>query len=445
MAWVSGPVSTSAQTTQETEFPAAPVLADYLDWARLHNPDLASARARIETQRGLAHGQGALADLKLGWGEMIVPVETRVGPQRRVFSLSQSLSWPGTLGLSEAAGLVDVEAELAGLRGRALAVDRDVRSAWYQLAWVQGQGRILADHLDLARQAEVSRRAAYEVGSGAYSQVLAAQMEVGRLERRLAGLQDRVRAVNSRLQTAAGMDPGRPIPSADLPDSLLLARELPARARLLEIMESNHPGLAALDHRQESQRLRLDLAGKSGYPELLLGLDYLMTGPARMPDVAGSGKDPVIARVGINLPLWGGKAQAAKDAAAGRLLAAVADRRSLRLELIHRLDENLYLLREARRELALHDDVLLPRTRQLVQVTAADFAAARADYTDLLAARQNLLQLELGRLRAAHDLAQAGNDLATLLGLPLDLLRPALETTPNAQEVGVESPSRKEQ
>ena len=41
---------------------------------------------------------------------MIVPVETRVGPQQRVFSLSQSFPWFGTLGLKESAAAARAEA-----------------------------------------------------------------------------------------------------------------------------------------------------------------------------------------------------------------------------------------------------------------------------------------------------------------------------------------------
>ena len=53
------------------------------------------------------YNAGALPDLKIAWGEMIVPVETRVGPQQNIFSVSQKLPFPGKLSLQEDIGMAE--------------------------------------------------------------------------------------------------------------------------------------------------------------------------------------------------------------------------------------------------------------------------------------------------------------------------------------------------
>jgi outer membrane protein, heavy metal efflux system len=420
ISW-SNPALVSAQTEENRAFPASPLLDDFLAWGRQQHPSLIAADARIESLRRFADGQGSLPDLRLAWGEYIVPVETRVGPQQRMLSISQSVPWPGTLGLRKAAGTADADAERSRFRSREITVQRQIRAAWYNLALAQVEARLVGDHLSLSRQMESILRAGYEAGTGRYAEVLQAQMEVGRMERRAERLHERMPVLASRLYEAAGFETRGPLPLADLPEPAGAPHGLPDRGALLDRLEMSHPDLAAMNHREDGQRLRLDLAHIRKYPELTLGLDYIMTGSARMPDVQDSGRDPVVARVAVNLPLWGGRVKAEKEAAASRVRGTVADRRTLRNELIVQLDEFLFRLKDAQRDVALHDEILLPPMEQIVQVTQADFAAARAEFSTLVTVSQSLLQLELSRWESVHNAAQARNDLAALLDLPLNL------------------------
>ena len=89
----------------EAFLPDEPNLEDYLAAAAEHRPILAADRGRAEALRSNAGGVGALPGLKLGWGEMIVPVETRVGPQQRVLSISQRI-------VQEHGGEISVKSEV---------------------------------------------------------------------------------------------------------------------------------------------------------------------------------------------------------------------------------------------------------------------------------------------------------------------------------------------
>jgi len=401
----------------EAFLPDEPNLEDYLAAAAEHRPILAADRGRAEALRSNASGVGALPGLKLGWGEMIVPVETRVGPQQRVLSISQRIPWFGTLGLQSDAAEARADAAVEDLRGSTLDVRRDVRAAWFELAYLHGSIAAVAAHLDLAGQAEEVTRSAYEAGSGSFADVLTAQIELGKLDTRLAGLRDRMRPAVVRLNTAAGLDPSTPAPrSVDLEDGTLLD-EVPSEAEMKALLDRNNPELAARRHDLEGRRQDMDLAGKSSYPELALGLDYIMTGQARMEGVEDSGKDPVIARVSVTIPLWGGQADAKQKTSAGMMRAAGFDLADARLRLVARLEEIRFAMREAERQEHLYADTMITRGRQALEVTVARYAAGQAYFQDLIAARRTLLDLELSRLRATIDRRLAANDLITLLGV----------------------------
>lgn len=406
-----------AQDVDQPSFPSQPGLEDYLQWSSVHHPAVTGAESRAEALDGGARAAGALPDLRFGWGEMIVPVETRVGPQQRVFSLSQSIPWFGTLGLKEAAAESRADAAGEGARAQRLAVHQEVRSAWYELAYLGGEIRITNINLDLARQAESSARSVYEGGSGSFADVLSAGIDREKLAVRLAGLADRLRPATTRLNLAAGMRAGHEVP--DIPVSALepAAASLPADEILWKLVQENNPELAAYKFDMESRRRNLDLAGKAGYPGLTFGVDYIMTGEAAMEGISDSGKDPVIARVGVSIPLWGGKVSAEKEASAGWLRAAGAQLGDARIRLNNRFETALYSWREAGRNSELYGQVLLDTARQALDVTTGRYRSGQASYLDLVSARQTLLGLELAHLRALADRALALNELATLTGL----------------------------
>jgi outer membrane protein TolC len=412
-----------SRESDSPRFPAHPELADYLAWAEMNNPAVARAEGRADALRGAAHAAGALPDLRFGWGEMIVPVETRVGPQQRVFSLSQSIPWFGTLGLKEAEVAARAEAAQEGARIQLLEVRRDIRAAWYELAYLQGAILIITGNLDLAKQTETASRSAYEAGSGSFADVLTAEIDREKLQTRLAGLVDRRRPAAARLNLASGLEAGRVVPDIPSVSMIPAGVSLPAGEALWTLLQEHNPELTALRLEMESRRQGVDLAGKAGYPDLTLGVDYIMTGDARVDGVPDSGRDPVIARVGVSIPLWGGKAGARKEASAGWLRSASADLADARLRLNSRLENALFAWRESGRNTELYGQVLLDSGRQALDVTAARYRSGQASYVEMVTARQTLLGLELANLRAQTDRALALNELTTLLGVtPKELL-----------------------
>lgn len=423
----------SAATAGAAEAPPAD-LPGYLAFAAEHSPALAGERHKAMAMREDVDRAGALPELRLAWGEMVVPVETRVGPQQRILSVSQSLPWFGTLGLKQDAARAAADGADLAVAARRIMIERDVRAAWYRLAALEDELTVARASAALADEAVTWLRVGYEAGSASYAALLQAEMEAARLAVVIRDLEDRRLPTVAALNAAVGLPAGSPAPAAALPNAALLAAELPDEAALAGLLSEGNPELAALAARRESSRLGAEAAGKAAGPSLSVGLDYIMTGEARMPDVQDSGKDPVIARVSVGIPLWGGP-QAESRAAAGRARTAGAELGERRLQLEARLEQGLYAWRDAGRRLDLQERILLPRTAQVIDVAAAAYAADQAAYGDLLAARRARLAVEGDRVRAQLDRALALNELAALVGLaPENLAAVAADAAPRPEE-----------
>ena len=383
-----------------SSLPVAPALADYLGYALAHSPAVAAALANWQADGEVGTQASALPDPRFSWGEMLVPVQTRTGPQQRIFSLSQTLPWFGKQSLRGKIADEQAAAAEARLVGVVLDVLFRVRRAYYDLAYLGEAVRITDRHLALVGQWEVVARARYAAGAGRFADMLKAQVEYSQLTDRLAELTDARRPAAAELNAALGQPATAPI---TWPATLPATAHAVAEDSLVAALLQRQPQLVALTHEEQSTVYAASLAGRQKYPDVTLGIDYIMTGESAIPATPDSGKDPVIARLAINVPLWWGKYAAAEREAAGRQRALEAARRDVTVGLQARLERVRFEHREAVRTVDLYGGSLLLKGRQALDAVTAAYETGEADFLDIVEAQQTLLAFELTEARARAD------------------------------------------
>lgn len=372
------------------------------------HPAVEAASAEAEAAAARVRQAGSLPDPMLGWGEMLESVETRLGPQQRVLSLQQSLPWPGTLGARGSAARAREHAAGAAIEDARVAVAAGVYRAWAGAAWLAEMQQLLRRQAILVASLEQSLRASFESGDGAYADLLRVQLEQARLDDRQRGLADQAPAALARLDAALGLEAGM---SGALPSVLPDAPALPSGAR-----DQRHPALDALGHRARAAELDAEAAGRAGRPQLTLGVDWIQIGePAA--DMADGGKDALVARVGVSLPLWRGKHDGARQAADAAATGLAAQHQARRLGLEARTIAAEVNLEDAVRRARLHRDDLLPRARQAYEATLAAYQAGRGSLSDALGAERTLLDLEESLLAARRDAWLASADYHEAAGV----------------------------
>jgi len=303
------------------EPPPDPSLSDYLAVAALENPGLKAAFHRWQADVERTHFAGRLPDPRFSYTYYMEEVETRVGPRRQSFALSQMLPWFGKLSLREKESTYAAQAAYAGFEAERLALFRRVAEA-YRDYWYLGRSvESVRVDLELVKRLESVIRVAYEAGEAGYSDLIRVQVEIGRLEDRLETLLDGRRPAMARLNAAMN----RP-PQAELPwpsDEPPAATEISARP-VHALAGDRNPELEALRRALEKEQASVELAERNFYPDLTAGVTCIDTGGAVMPGVSDSGKDPVLAMLSINVPLDRAKYRANEAAARRRHRAAAA-------------------------------------------------------------------------------------------------------------------------
>lgn len=418
----ASPARASAPTTAQTddelsELPAEPDLGDYLEFAARHHPGLEATYHRWAAAEQIAPQARALPDPKISYAYFVENVETRVGPQRQKLGVSQGIPWLSKLRLrgdmaSEAALAAEQQYETSRRR-----VFYDVKDAYFELYYVGRALAITRDNLALLEHLEGVAQARFR-GGAAVSGVIKAQLELGRLDDRRRSLEALRDPVVARLNAALGRSTDAPVP---------WPRELPVRhveiddAEIAGLMADENPELRRLDVERMRDELGIELARKAFRPDFAVGLDWVDTGPALMPGLADSGKDPLMAMVSVTVPVWRSKLRAGVRQAEEQHRATVARRSDVENSLEQRLELALFRYRDAERKIDLYRDTLIPLAEASLDVAQEGYESAKVGFLDVIDAQRLLLELQLAFERSLTDHAQRLAEIEMLAGRSLTL------------------------
>jgi len=388
-------------------------LADYLAYAALNNPGLEAAFNRWKAALERVPQVRSLPDPRFNYGYYIREVETRVGPQRHKFGLSQMFPWFGTLELQGDVALEAANAERQRYEAAKLDLFYRVKRSYYEYYYLGRAIAVTEENIQLLTYLEAVARTKYTAGAPTHAAVIKAQVELGKLEDQLRALRDFVRPVVAELNAALNRPSGAslPIPKTLPQEAVSLSDE-----RLFIWLKERNPELQAIDSMAAKEKAAVDLAKKEYFPDITVGVDYIETDSALMPGTRDSGKDPVVGMLSINVPVWRGKYRAAEREAEARYEASLRERSDRENTLVARLERALYGFRDAERKIDLYRDALVPKAEQSLKVTQQSYESGRADFLDVIDAQRVLLEFELSYERALANRSQRLAEIEMLVG-----------------------------
>jgi outer membrane protein, heavy metal efflux system len=388
-------------------------LNDYLAYAALNNPGLEAAFERWKAALQKIPQVTSLPDPRFTYGYFIQEVETRVGPQRQRFALNQTFPWLGKLQLRGNAAAEAARAEKARYDAAKLKLFYQVQEAYYEYYYLARAIAVTQENLGYVQYLESVARTAYAAGIAPYGDVVQTQVELGKLDDRLKTLNDQAEPVAARLNAALNRPWDAPL---FWPEKLPSEKATFTSDQLLAWLKESNPDLKAIDFQVAGAKSNIDLARKNYYPDVTLGLEGIDTGEAMSPGTPGSGKDPIIATVSINVPIWWNKYRAGEREAAARHKAFRRERVDRENKLVADVKWVHYKYRDADRKVDLYRDGLIPEAKQALEVSLQSYETGRGTFPNVIDAIRVLLEFELTYERAVTDRAQRLAELEMLVG-----------------------------
>lgn len=388
-------------------------LDQLLAFARANNPGLEAAFLRWQEALELVSKAQSLPDPRVSFSAYLAEVETRTGPMQARVSATQPLPWFGERELAGDIAFEHAEAQRLSLEVARRELELRVRKAWYESAWLEKALSITQVSRELLVHWESVARSRLETGLGKHADVIRAQVELGKLEDRVASLMDLRRPLAAELNAALGRKGSESLPSAQLPEAAGL--EIDSEELLAQLHDAN-PKLRAHLHQIAAAEQAVELAGKEFYPDFFVGADYTFIGSSNTPGVAGSGDDAIAVTLGFDLPIWRSKYRAGVRAAEARVNSAMKEFDEAHLRISADLEMALYRYRDANRRAELFSGSLIPKGEESLRALDLAYQAGTEGFLDLIDAQRVLLEFQLQEARAEADRARSLAEVQEICG-----------------------------
>ena len=178
-----------------------------------HNPGLQAAWNRW--QAALERGSRRfvrLPDPRFNYRYFIENVETRVGPQRQAFGLSQTFPWFGKLELRGGVASRRLEAPRREYEAEKLKLFFKVKKAYSRILLSSPSDCVVRENLELVKYLEKCARHAFKAAEASTPDVIRAQVELGKLDDRLLTLEDLRGPMVARLNALLNRPTQAPLP-----------------------------------------------------------------------------------------------------------------------------------------------------------------------------------------------------------------------------------------
>ena len=344
---------------------------------RENNPELKALTYDYQAALAISPQLSQLPDLEIGGGVSILPVETRLGPQRTRVMVTQMLPWPGTLAAMSA--LADARAQPLLEQAAALQLELlyTLETNYYAILAAEEQIEALTQSLTLYESLQELALNRVENSRGSSVDVYRTELRANAERRRIEQLRAEIAMSWSTIEELVNQD----IPRIVIVPQMAVPRSIPDELDL-----ADHPQLRVFALQEEISRRTVALNDLEARPDFGLGADYIVTGPRSDMEPDGNGRDAILPRVMLRIPLGGGKYRAVREEEALRI-QAIASRRMAVV--------NQFTATIARADIARLDaQQRLVFLREQVTTLEAALTIARAEYANGRRAFDELLELQ---------------------------------------------------
>jgi outer membrane protein TolC len=374
-----------------------PVLDDYLAYAASQSPALKASFYRWKSLVEKSDYTGSLPDPTLSYGYFVESVETRVGPQVQRLSLRQAFPWFGTLGAKKDASTEAAWSAYEKFESEKLRLFYQIKAAYYDYYFLGRNLAIARENFELLTFWEAVASAKYRVALTQHTDVIKAQVELGKLEDQILSLEDMLEPAATRLRMILDLPDSVDVP---LPTEIYVEEVSVDGDSVLTLALRNNPDLKSAARLIEKENAERRLAGKMSWPNFSVGLDFIDTGPAL---------DPTKAR---------------KREAEARHRAAQYEYSDARNHLETFTEKVVFEYEDALRKTRLYRDGLVPKAEQALNSSYTAYQAGEMDFLNVLDAQRQLLDFQLMFEQARADLAVHRAEIEMITARELGAMRP---------------------
>jgi outer membrane protein, heavy metal efflux system len=407
--------SSSAQCQAGRVAPLSAPLQQLVNQARRNNPEIQAASREKEAAAYRVGPAGALDDPMLEAGVINLPTGSwsfrAEDMTMKMLGLSQRLPYPGKRKLRSDVASREVELVGYGYQETINRVVRDVRVAYYDLAFIAESTRLIQKNRDVLEQFLQTAESRYAVGQASQAEVLKAQTQLARMLDELIRLERERPGMEAELARAVGSAVPIGAVAPELPELRGVQLQLDA---LRETAFDKRPQLLGLQAAIARADKAIELARADYYPDFDVKFWY----GQRSPTSDGMRRDDMVTlTVAINLPVWH---EAKRDPKVAEAIAmrdqAIELYRAQQNEVTMKLRQQLAIADQSLKSARLYDTAILPQARLAVEAAFSAYKVSRIELLSLLDSQMTVLNYEVSRAQALASYGKALAEIDLIVG-----------------------------
>ena len=369
-------------------------LEDYFVMAAENNPGLKGKYKAFEAALQKIPQAKSLADPNLSFGYFISPVQTKLGPQRMRFSLTQMFPWFGTLRIQGDVATILAEVKYKEFLDARNSLYNQVSAVYYPLLETNELIEIEKENLQILKTYKSIATSTFENGKGSLTDALRVDIMNTSAETNLEVLNQKIKSANARLNSLLGRDYDSPIEITErltVPDS-------PYQASIDSIQ--HNPLLESLDLKIQAGELKQKLAIKQGLPNLGAGVDYVMVDKLNDMALVDNGKNVLMPTVTMSIPIFRKKYDAAKKEA----LLLTEAYQAKKQDVSNNLYGSFYRFKvemDIQLDLISSFDKQIQTSKQTLELLYSSYANSGEDFEEVLRLQQQLLEYRKMKIKAS--------------------------------------------
>lgn len=401
------------------------------------NPSVQRARLLLEAAAHQVPQAGALPDPNLQLLAGVSPVQTAAGPQDFALGMNQKFPSRGKRGARTLVAQEEWNVARSRVNEVETRVVNAIRSGYYQLYRAQATARILDQQQTQLELIQEVVQAMYEVKREVTQQDVL-QVQVARSKLRSEQLETRRQIASARAQLAQvlHLSPTTELDTVDqlpTPEGQLDIEELSLQAL------QTRPELLAQSSQVQRDRNAVKLARMEAQPDLNLGFNWIAVSNGGISPVA-NGDDSLMLSMGMNLPVYRGRIQAAICQAEAQAMASQQEYERLRDETLASIADLVSSFNSLKESVALYRQQIIPRQQLSLEQSIDDYQVGKVDFLQMIDNWNQLLRYQIQEKQLEAELNQKLANLQQQLG---DISATGMDARPqpspdNAAMLGIE-------
>ncbi|MCW9707532.1 TolC family protein [Fodinibius salsisoli] len=367
------------------------VLNQYIQEALTNNPRIEGLFQQYYARLEQVPQVGALPDPEIMLQYHINPMKYSNPLTQTTVSAKQMFPWFGTLGKREEQIEKVAKVEWTAFEEARNEVVQNVKERWYRMHELHHHLMIFDRNMDLLGQLERQVQRRYESGDVSQVDLLRIQIKQDDLETRIANIEEKLEAMKVQFNSLLN----RPSEAeVEIPNVMYNPKLTRDKEWLRQEVLKRNPELRGRELQEEAAFVAEEQARLEARPSFGLGLMVMNRNYMYMPLMAGD-RAALTGSLTIRVPLWRSKYRAQRKEARIEARIAREEQQDVTNRLTAETESLLQQYHDAERRIALHEERLIPKTRQALRIALSEYAGGRGDFEQIIQLQQQLLEYEM--------------------------------------------------